>query len=227
MDARVQRGLRRHYDGFHARIAAGAPRLGHKVAFNAPAVQKLLGIDGSLVAGLTRGTLVAAGARVAVGAMTKPVLEAEVAVRLGADVEAGADAATIADAVQAIAPAIELVDMNLPLDRLEDILAEGVFHASVAFGRFAPPPAGASLAGLAVEVRSAGETVFEGDAGAATGVLSDVVAHVAAVLASCDAGLHAGDHIILGSMAPPVLAEQGGRFSVSLAGYGDVELTFE
>lgn len=227
IDPRVERGLERHYRAFGRRVADGALRLGHKVAFNAPAAQKLLGIEGSLVAGLTRDTLVAGGARVAVGEMTKPVLEAEVAVRLGADLAASAPPDEIAAAVHGIAPAIELVDMNLPLDQLEDILAEGVFHRAVAFGTFAPPPAGAALAGLSVEVSSDGERVFEGDAEAATGVLTDVVGNIGRLLACSAEQLRAGDHLILGSMAAPVLAAPGGRFAVSLGGYGGVELTFE
>ena len=223
MDERIGRGLRRHFDEFESRIDSGARRLGYKVAFNAPAAQKMLGIDASLVAGLTRATLVTSGQTVAVGVMKAPRLEPEIAIRLGADVAVSSSPAEVEQAVEAIAPAIELVDINLPLEGIEEVLAQGVFHRAVALGEFAPPPAG-MLAGLAVRVVSDGETTFEGDAQVATGTLSAVVLQVAGVLDTCGLSLRAGDHLILGSMTAPIAAVAGGRFSVSLAGYGDVEL---
>ena len=49
VDERIERGMRRHFSDFRANITAGAQRLGYKVAFNAPAAQKRLGIANSLV----------------------------------------------------------------------------------------------------------------------------------------------------------------------------------
>lgn len=220
MESDVQRGLARHFEAFSARPG----RLGYKVAFNPPAVQARLGLSGSLVAGIGEGGRLPDGGAVSIGAMRAPVLEAEVVARLGSDLPAGASDGQVAAAVEAIGPAIELVDFDRPLDALEEVLAEGVYHRNVVFGPLAAPPAGASLAGLPVRVLVDGTPVFEGDAEQATGTLTQVLAHSAGVLARFGQTLRAGDHMILGSMAPPVPARPGGRFALELGAYGSVSL---
>lgn len=226
MNERVSRALRAHFAKIHERIAAGEPRLGYKVAFNVPAVQRRLGIEGSLLAGLTRASVVPAGEVVEVGHMTRPLLEAEIAVRLADDVSPDATPSDVERAIEGIAPAIELVDLDLPLDRLEEILAGGVFHRAVAFGAFAPAPRGASLRGIKVRVSSADEAVFSGDAEEATGALGTLLPSLARLAASAGERLRAGDQLILGSMAPPHPACPNERFRLCVDGYGDVELGF-
>ena len=227
MEDRILGPLRAHFASIEQRIASGEARLGYKVAFNIAAAQRQLGIDHSLIAGLTERTLLREEKPIVdVSAMTRPLLEAEVAVRLRATVRPDATADEVIDAIDGIAPAIELIDLDLPMDRLEEILSAGVFHRAVAFGRFSPPPRGAALAGLGVRVTSSGEPVFEGDAERATGGLVDLLPRLAGLAECADQRLLAGDRIILGSMAPPHPARPGRAFALEIAGYGRVELGF-
>ena len=75
-----------------AALDAGAARLGWKAGFGTAAAMANLGTAGPLVGFLTDATLLPSGSEIDVEGWGKAVLETEVAVRLGADVEAGGSA---------------------------------------------------------------------------------------------------------------------------------------
>lgn len=215
MDARVIGGLARHFDVFTRRLAAGEPRLGYKVAFNAPQVQAQLGLPYSLAAGMTRGGLLDADLYDLNGS-THYALEAEVAVELGAALSARDGEEYAAAAVRSMAPAIELVERDRPLSQLGDVIAEGVYHRAVRLGpTFAPPPR-ADLAGLGAEVRYNGAVVADVDLALATGSVPRLLLHVARLVERYGQALIPGDWLILGTMCPPVTPVPGDRFSVCL-----------
>jgi len=205
----VARGLAAHLKGW----PGPAGRLGFKVAFNSLAIQQRLGLPYSLVAGLTPATIHPADEPYSLSGLSRPALEAEVAVWLGDD-----------RAVTHWAPAIELVDFNRELTELETILAEGVFHRAVIFGQPMPAPPGADLSGLPVTVRYRGAVLCEVDAGGATGRPADVLSHVDSLLAPHDCALQRGDVVILGAMNPLTFAEPDTHFEVTIAGLGEVSL---
>src|SRR4051812_9249689 len=124
MNDAIRRGLAAHLARFDAALASGTGRLGWKVAFNVRAVQERLGLDGSLVAGLTRATLPADGAVHSLSGTTRPALEGEVAVWLGKDVGADDLEPRAADAIASWAPAVEIVDFTRSLDDIEPILED-------------------------------------------------------------------------------------------------------
>jgi 2-keto-4-pentenoate hydratase len=219
IDDVVARGLRAH---LHA--SASAPRLGWKVAFNTAPVQARLGLKSSLVARLTQQTLEPAAAPHSLAGATRVALEAEVAVRLARDVLPEADLDAIAAAVQAWAPAIEIVDFNRPLGELESVLAEGVFHRALRLGPESAPAPGADLSGLAARVHHAGSLLCQVDAREATGHVPEVLLHLARLLAGHGERIAAGDVVILGSMNPPAFGEPGSEFSLELAGLGTVSV---
>ena len=84
----------------------------------------------------------------AVTGWTAPALEVEVAVRVGDGAE-----------VAGLAPALELVDIDLPFDDLEPILAGNVCHRGVVFGDEVP---GVDPWAIGVAVTKAGVVVAEG-----------------------------------------------------------------
>lgn len=224
MNAAAERGLAEHIRRRRDAIAGGRQRLGWKVAFNAPAMQERLGLDGSLVAGLTTATLLPRGGEHSLAGGTRIILEAEVAVRLGTTIEPGADDAAVAAAVEAWAPAIEVADMNRPVaEELEAVIAEGIFHRAVAFGEWVRPSAGLTLNGTLASVTYGGEPVAEVDAEATTGRVVDVLRHVVQVLDGIGERLEAGDVVILGAMAVAP-AKAGAEFVHALGGIGTVSL---
>lgn len=215
MDPRIERGFKRHFEAIEKRIRGGETRLGFKVAFNPPAVQAKLGIPYSLLAGMTNATL-HRGQPYALQGSTTTAVEAEVAAFLGADVSASADEATAAAAVEAFAPAIEVVERDRRPDELEEVLAEGVFHRRVALGPKQRPAPGASLAGLIASVQCNGVSVADVDAGQATGDVPKLLLHLASLLEHVGQRLCANDVVILGAMVTPVAPAAGDVFAVSL-----------
>jgi len=219
----ARRGLAEHLRR-HAAAVEAAGRLGWKLAFNVQPIQQRLQLPGSLVAGLTRRTLLERGRAYSVRADAQVALEAEVAVRLGCAVAATDVPAQVARAVTHWAPAIEVLELDRPFDELEQILAEGVFHRGVVLGEWRAPSDAVALRGLKARVWSGDEPICEVDAEQATGDVRSVLTHVAALLEPFGHSLQAGDVLILGSMNPPTRAHPNSQFRVEIDRVGEVSL---
>jgi len=208
-------GLRRLEAESDARLAGGETRLGWKAGFGTAAAMAKLGTSGPLAGFLTETTLGASGATFDVSDWAKPVLEPEVAVRLAADIEAGADRSQIAAAVGAVGAAIELVDLGAAGDDPGAMLAANLFHRAVLLGDLAPLAPGNALADVRVDVRSAGaDHALGADPAAVLGDLIDVLASMASLLAPTSYRLRAGDVIITGAAVPPFMLEGGEEVDV-------------
>jgi 2-keto-4-pentenoate hydratase len=190
-----------------AEIDAGAAAIGWKIGFNTPVIQAHFGIPGAVVGYLTDTTLSEAGRAIDLSGWAHPALEVEVAIRVAAD-----------GGVGTLAPALELVDLNLGFDDLEPILAANIFHRSVVFG---PEAEGADVDGLAVEVTRDGERVAEGRLVEAPEVTVEVVR---SFLESHGALLSPGDRIIAGSMIVPLAIAPGERLEITFGVLGRLEL---
>jgi 2-keto-4-pentenoate hydratase len=141
-----------------------------------------------------------------VAGWTAPMLEPEVAIRVG---EAGD--------VTALAPAIELVDIDLPFDDIEAILAGNIFHRAVVLG---DERSGGAAAGRC-------RVLVDGEEAATAPVDCDVegtIAHVAVYLAEHGARLSPGDVIIAGSLTTPLPAAAGTRIEVEVGELGSVSV---
>ena len=198
--------------------AGGAEPVGWKVGFNLPAVWPALGIDAPVAGYLTSATVVEPGATVAVGGWVQPTLEPEIAITVGAG-----------GSVAALAPAIELVDVDLPFEDVEAILARNIFHRAVAFGATSPlgpetaAPAGDDPLGdtFSCRVRQNGEEVRTADA---TEDPAETVERVAGFLSEHGARLRPGDRIIAGTLTPPLPVGPGDGVEVDLGALGRVSL---
>jgi 2-oxo-3-hexenedioate decarboxylase len=198
-----------------AELEAGAVAVGWKIGFNAKGIQEHFGLDGPVVGYLTDSTVLDANNTISLRGWHRPALEVEVAIRVGADGE-----------VAALAPALELVDLLVPLNSLEPILADNIFHRGVVFG---PEIAGLQIAGpevgnLAVSVRGGSERLH------ADGELSEApeatIGVVRAFLAAHGAALLPGDRIIAGSMITPLPIESGDEIEVTFGSLGRLTARF-
>jgi 2-keto-4-pentenoate hydratase len=138
-----------------------------------------------------------------------PALEVEVAVRVGDD-----------GGVAGLAPALELVDLDLPFDRLEPILAGNVFHRGVVFG---PEVEGADLSQLAVDVVKDGTSVADGRLLERPEVTVEVVRQF---LENHGARLQPGERIIAGSLIAPLALAPGDQLHVSYGTFGAIDVGF-
>jgi 2-keto-4-pentenoate hydratase len=187
-------------------IESGAAPIGWKIGINVAEVQARLGLDAPVVGYLTSSSLIEDGGRVGVAGWANPMLEPEIAIRVGEDGRAAG-----------LAPAIELVDIDIPLDDLHAILARNVFHRGVVIGAEVEPPAPAAVR---CKVLRDGEQI----AGAEPPFDADrTVAHVRDFLARHGSELRSGDWIIAGSLTAPVALDPG-RYEVAIGEVGRVSV---
>jgi 2-keto-4-pentenoate hydratase len=223
LDPRVAAGMRRQLRARREQLEQGASPIGWKIGLNVPSVQRRLGLDRPVVGHLTTATLVEPGDRHSLSGATSAGAEPEIAIQLGADVsgDAGPDGARAA--IAGLAPALEIVDVDRPLDDVETIVADNVFHRAVALGEPAgPPPDG--LEGVVVVN---GAEAHRLDAARAAGDLAEPVALIAATLAACGERLRAGERIIAGSLTPAVPIAPGDSVAFDLGPLARVELRFD
>ena len=226
-DARVRRGLEAQLELRRRRLAEGDRPLGWKVAFGAPQVLEQLGLGAPLVGFLTSRAFVEPGAVYSIAGWTKPALEAEIAVHMGTDLGPGAGREETQAAIAALGPALELADIDRPLEDLEAVLAENIFQRGVVLGAPDPARAGGDVAGIHARVVSDGEEVgTTDDPTALTGDLVEVIAGVADLLAAFGETLRAGEVVITGALLPHVWPVPGQRVELELEPLGKLDVTF-
>src|SRR5262245_13745606 len=226
-DPRITRGMQRQADLRARRIQAGGKVIGWKVGFGTAAAKEKMNIAAPLVGFLLDQAVLASGATVSLRGWQKPVAEPEIAIHIGRDLAADANRVTARAAIAALAPAIELADMDGPLDDVEAILAGDIFQRHVVLGAADSSRAGARLAGLSGRVTRSGQALeVPDDLQANTGDLIDIVGHVAATAAQFAEGLRAGQIIIAGSVVPPLFVKPGESLAFELDPIGGVSVAF-
>jgi 2-keto-4-pentenoate hydratase len=224
-DERVIAGMARQRDAMASVLYDGGRRIGWKVGMNAPAAQEALGLDGPVAGYLTDAALLADGATVSLDGWETPRLEAEVAVRLSRDVPGDASREDAMAAVDAVAAAIELVDLGSRALSLEEILGGNVFHRAVVLGPWDTSRAGLRLDGVALDVRGLVDEVAGADPQGIAD-LGEILRHTAWFLAAAGEGLSAGDVVITGAIVPPAPVEAGFEVVVDLGPAGRASVRF-
>lgn len=188
-------------------LSRGATAVGWKVGFGSPAAHEAMQITSPLVGYLTSSTEFESGARVAIAGWKQAMVEFEVAVYMGEDLVAGAREEDVRAAVSAVGPAIELADVDLPVEgaAIEAILAGNIFHKGVILGEPDENRAGLDVTDLVARVLIDGQERFTTrDLQAMAGAHATAVATVANALSAGGEMLRAGDVIITGSIFPPI-----------------------
>jgi 2-keto-4-pentenoate hydratase len=212
-DERIRAGMARQLAARAAALQAGAAHRGWKVAFATPASRAAAGVERSLVGFVTDATELPDRAEVAIGDWTRPTIEAELAIHVGDDVS-----------VAAVAAAIEVVDLNLPLQETEDVLAGSIFHRYYVLGE---PRQGADVADVHIRALVDGHLVAaEDDPCSIVGSPSQIVATVGEELARHGEQLRPGDVILGGSTIPLHLVAPGQHLRVETDGLGTLGLSF-
>jgi 2-keto-4-pentenoate hydratase len=207
------------------RLAAGEGALGWKVGFGSAKAMKPLGIAAPLVGFLTDRSPLEPGVPALVGEWARPVLEPEVAVRVGTDLAPGGGLAAAAEAISAIGPAYELVDVDPPPRDVVAILAGNIFHRHVVIDPEAEIES-ARFGTLRASVVHNGDERRISDPQAATGELVGVVRHVADLLGEFGQSLRAGELVICGSIVPPIAVAAGDLVAYRLDPVGAISLRF-
>ena len=205
----VARGMRSLLARRDAALAVGATPVGWKIGFNTPAIQEHFGLSEAVVGYLTDAGVSPDGATVALAGWSAPAVEVEVAIRVG-------DAGEVAG----LAPALELVDLDISFDDIEPVLAGNVCHRGVIFGDEVP---GVDPWAMVATVKRDGSPVAEGR------LVEDpetTVRFVRSFLAAHGAALVRGDRIIAGSVVAPVTVAPGDELDVSFGLLGHLAVHF-
>jgi 2-keto-4-pentenoate hydratase len=200
-------------------MSAGAHPIGWKVGFGAPSALELMQITAPLLGFMTDATVLESGAAVDTAGWERGIVEFEVAVYLGEDLSAGASTEEARAAISAVGPAIELANIDLPVDAagVEDILAGDIFHRAVIFGEPARDRAGLDITGMSARILIDGEEqASTTELEAITGPYPWIVITVADTLAANGELLRSGDVIITGSVVPPIAVSKGREFTFAL-----------
>jgi 2-keto-4-pentenoate hydratase len=210
-DPRIVAGMRAQLAARQALVDDGARPIGWKIGFGSPAAMTPLGITGPLVGFLVDRGLVTDGGSVSIGAWTAPRLEPELAVRIGAD-----------GSIDAFAAAIELADLDGPMDDVEAILRADVFQRHVVLG--APQPA-TTLPAHSTVTRDGEQFAASDDPLALPGDPFALVTYVAGYLEAVGSALTPGDWIITGTIVPVIEVAPGATFEHRLDPLGSVSVT--
>lgn len=208
MDPRVVAGTQRQLESWRAELAAGAERVGWKIAFNGEGVQQRVGITSPVVGYMTSNTLLKYGARIPVRGAANLLVEPEISIEIGPTLEPAA-----------LGAAIEIVDVNSPVDDLEGVVASNLFHRGVLFGGSRPgarPPEEA-VALVNGQERERAQIQFDE---------WETVAVVSETLAAAGETLQPGDQIIAGSLTTPIEVQAGDSVGVQVGPLGFLQALF-
>jgi len=201
---------------------------GYKIGLTSKRMQEMCGIDSPIAGVVLQDRVHKSGASLRASAYGRVGLEFEIAVRLGRDLRPGGRVlglAEVAEAVDAICPAIEIVDdRHADYRNLEvlSVIADNSWNAGIVLGDFVRSwPELASIEGVV----SMGGTIT--DRGFGRDVLGHPfhpVAWLAAHLAKLGTPLRAGEIVMTGNLVTTKFPQPPCTYRFDLIGLGLVEL---
>ncbi len=201
--------------------AVGA--VGYKVGLTSPRMQSMCKIDRPIAGVILEDRVHRSGVSLEASKYGRVGLEFEIAVRLGRDLKPGDD---VAAAVDAVCPAVEIVDDRhcdyTTLDVLS-LVADNSWNAGIVLGEFRTswPDLGA-IEGV---VSSNGQTADRGSGRDVLGHPFNSVAWMAQHLGETGQGLRAGDIVMTGNLVTTKFPAESSAHRFELQDLGGVELS--
>ncbi len=213
-------------------LAPDGVAIGYKVACTSEIAQAALQIDRPVFGRLLSHTTSVSGATLDAGRFVHRVVEAEFGFRIATDVPVRPNGHThdsIAEHVDAVIPAIEIVDHRFESWAIGalPVAADNAIHGWWIHGTPMQEWRHLDLAGAEVAVRRNGEVVTTGSGAAVLGHPLTVMAWLADELPRYGRSLRAGDLVTTGVTTDVFEAESGDRLQADFAGLGPVELNFD
>ncbi|MFD4350159.1 2-keto-4-pentenoate hydratase [Streptomyces coelicoflavus] len=203
------------------REARGERVTGVKLGFTSKAKMAQMGVSDVIVGRLTDAMRVANGSDLDLGRFIHPKVEPEVAYRISRDVDLDDPTTDIESCVDALAPALEVIDSRYRDFRFtyEDVVADNTSASAYVIGSWRPLE---SVPNRAVRLVSGGtETV-----GSTAAILGDPVRALHALLDMCrrrSIPLRAGQ-VVLAGAATAAVPLTAGVTTCEVAGLGTVEV---
>jgi 2-oxo-3-hexenedioate decarboxylase len=206
------------------RLARGATQVGWKLGFTSLAKMAQMGVSDVIVGRLTSDMHIPDGGSADLVRFIHPRVEPEIAYRLARDVGPDEPVEDLASAVDAVAPALELIDSRYVNFRftLADVVADNTSAAGFVVGPWTPLETAGELGGRTVSLVVDGEVVE-------TGSTDDILGHpMKALPALADMArrlglpLRAGQVILAGAATAAVPLTAGALLEGRVAGLGSV-----
>ena len=210
-------------------IESGEKLAGWKIGGTSEAARKMLNLTDPVRGYLLASRQFASGHTFQHQAIGKPVIESEVCIALGKDLQGpGITRDQVLDAVSAVAPAFEVVQMrsdiasDLPLGVADDVAQWGYVTGTVV----SPYPKDLDLGGITIEMRKNGEVVQQAVGREVIDDQLQALAWLANHLAEYGAALEAGQYVLTGSCTRPVPISQGDQWETRFSSLGTVAASF-
>ncbi|MFI5612597.1 2-keto-4-pentenoate hydratase [Amycolatopsis sp. NPDC051903] len=220
--------LAQAYEVQHAlvtrRLDRGETRVGVKLGFTSRAKAAQMGVSDVIIGQLTSRMRVDDGAEIWLGGYVHPRAEPEVAFRLARDLDPHGWTGNVAEAVDAVAPALEIIDSRYRDFRfnLADVVADNTSAAGFVIGAWQPLPASLDNRGVALEID--GRLAENGSTAAILGDPLRAVSAAVRLAGTYDIPLRAGDLLLAGAGTPAVALASAGTVSATVSGLGRVRL---
>jgi 2-oxo-3-hexenedioate decarboxylase len=195
----------------------GERLIGVKMGFTSEAKRAQMGIADLIWGRLTDAMCLRCGARTSLAGYIHPRIEPEIAFRLRRPLQGPVSRAEAADAVEAVAPALEIIDSRYCNFRfaLADVIADNSSSAAVVVGEWRSPPA--QLAQLEIVMSFNGRAVQRGSSAAIMG--DPLLSLMAAARLAAESGV---------TLAPGWLVMAGGATAAEpLAAHTEVSAEVE
>lgn len=209
----------------------GARAVGFKLGYTSAAMREQMGIAHPNYGVLTeQHRLAVDGAAIDSARLIHPRVEPEIALRLGRELAGtGHDRASVSRHVEAVLPAMEIVDTRYPDYRftIVDNIADNSSSAGFVLGAGLPWRDDIDLAGVAVALHADGQLLDQGHGGAAMGDPLLALAWLAGFLAPRGLSVPAGAVVLTGGLTRAYAAQTKQVFRADFAGLGTVQATFD
>jgi 2-keto-4-pentenoate hydratase len=220
-----------------ARLDAGATVVGRKIGATSEAVQNQLGVDqpdfGYLLDEMDVSDAArAGGGPISMSTLLQPRVEAEVAFRLGRDIDVPEDEITlelVRAAVDVALPALEIVDSRIADWKIgfTDTVADCASSALFVVGTDARPLGEVEPVDVEMSLRINGEVRSSGNGAACLGDPLEALRWLAVQASRFGDPLRAGHLILSGALGPFVPFAPGDRVEASISGFDTLSVEFE
>ena len=225
-DTPLNRGMQALIRRWRHTLAAGNRRIGWKMAFVTKADQFRLQLSAPLVGFLTSDRLLSTGCVYTLKEGATTMVEAEIGIVLGHDVPPGTVREKASSAIEAFAPALELIDVTSPSSDIEEMIGGNLFHEAVAFGAEIPAMGNSSMREISARVLKNGVEACVGDPSRIPNDLGELVSLVADTLGQHGECLRKGDRIISGSITKQMRVSPADDVVVDLGALGQISIQF-
>jgi 2-keto-4-pentenoate hydratase len=213
-----------------ALLAKGGRPIGFKAACTSAIAQAALQVHEPLFGRLLSSSSHPSGVVLQASDFVHRVIESEFAFRLGADVPIaeGHTAASVARCVDAVIPAIEIVDYRYADWKIgaRQVAADNAIHGAWVYGEAVEAVDLTALDTAGVSVRLNGNVVTTGSGAAVLGHPLKVLAWLAGELPRHGLALRAGDVITTGVTTDVIEACAGDTIVSTFQGVGEVRVSF-